>query len=42
VFTLLAYVSAYSIADMFSESQEKAKQKSLIFSLKPLDKSKYA
>ena len=29
--------STTSIADMFSESQEKIKQKSLIFSPKPLD-----
>src|SRR5699024_5413208 len=42
VFTLLAYVSAHSIADMLRKSQEKIKQKSLILSRKPLDKSKYA
>ena len=34
--------STTSIADMFSESQEKMRQKSLIFSCKPLGKSKYA
>jgi hypothetical protein len=34
--------SKTSIADMLSESQAKIKQKSLMFSLKPLDKSKYA
>jgi hypothetical protein len=31
-----------SIADMFRRSQGDTKQKSLIFSEKPLDKNKYA
>jgi hypothetical protein len=31
-----------SIADMFRRSQDNTKQKSLIFSEKPLDTSKYA
>ena len=37
-----SFHSTTSIADMLSESQEKIKQKSLIFSRKPLDKNKYA